>query len=243
MAAKEILVRDFIFPLLRITSSPSPDGSLSIGAGDGEMIGTGFFVGGRGSFMTAGHILDGRPAHEIFGLFVDNRRNWTANRLQKFEVHKQLDVAIGFFESLPTSYSSPFLKIERSKQEAGVDYHMWSYPENVAKNLAPRERPREQADFLPDMIFLEGYIRRRYTSELPFFYSKGDKFLELSEIGGSCLSGSPIIAPHLFEGTSDWPVIGIYVAEETTNLRVGYAVPSDMFADWASEKIGTDACR
>lgn len=95
----------------------------------------------------------------------------------------------------------------------------------------------------PDLVYNEGYIRRRYTGELPVIF--GRSFYELSEVAGSGSSGAPIcklnISPLFgFIKPSAWDVIGIYVGEKINDrgTSVSYAVREDAFRHWSPEILG-----
>jgi hypothetical protein len=86
----------------------------------------------------------------------------------------------------------------------------------------------------PDLVYNEGYVRRRYTGELPAIY--GTSFFELSEVAGTGASGAPvckITAPA-------WDVIGIYVGEKINDraTSVSYAVRVESFRSWVPEILG-----
>lgn len=91
-----------------------------------------------------------------------------------------------------------------------------------------------QAIIRPDLVYNEGYIRRRYTGSIPALW--GSSFYELSEVAGAGSSGAPISKPT----APIWEVIGIYVGEKVNDraTSVSYAVREDSFRDWKPTILG-----
>ena len=133
--------------------------------------------------FTAAHVidqlLDGNKRDDvILGLFVDNNR-WVAVFIENFEKHDTEDVGIIKFK---TFKRESFLKINTTPQHLTCEYHCWGYPHEVAKELSKLE---ENAPERPDLIFTQGYIRRRISRELyPTIIFRDKQFYELSEIVG-----------------------------------------------------------
>jgi hypothetical protein len=107
---------------------------------------------------------------------------------------------------------------------------MWGYPGDVATEL----EDQGQVVFRPDLIYAQGYIRRRIAHEIP--YIKGAQFFELSEVVGQGCSGSPV---YINRGDV-WDVVGIYVGELVTERGTSraFAVREDAFRDWKPPIIG-----
>jgi hypothetical protein len=101
---------------------------------------------------------------------------------------------------------------------------MWGYPEDVAIELVEEDHVVHR----PDLIYAQGYIRRRISHEIPSI--KGTQLFELSEVVGQGCSGSPIYVNR----SGVWDVIGIYVGEMLTERGTSraFAVREDAFRYW-----------
>jgi hypothetical protein len=101
---------------------------------------------------------------------------------------------------------------------------MWGYPEDVAMELVERGR----TVFRPDLIYAQGYIRRRIAHEIPSI--QGNQLFELSEVVGQGCSGSPVYVNR----AGVWDIIGIYVGEMLTERGTSraFAVREEAFRDW-----------
>lgn len=87
----------------------------------------------------------------------------------------------------------------------------------------------------PDMIYLQGYIRR--STNHPIQKIRGKSFFELSQIGGTGCSGSPIFKIDQFK---KWRVMGVYVGERLNDrgTSVSYAVREDAIREWSPQLLG-----
>lgn len=99
-------------------------------------------------------------------------------------------------------------------------YMLWGYPVDVQYEV-----PNEHGVALPrpDLVYVEGYVRRRLSNiDLPGI--RGSQFFELDSAAGAGCSGAPVILRQT--GGGDWQVTGVYVGNrvnETEGVRVGYA--------------------
>ncbi len=88
------------------------------------------------------------------------------------------------------------------------------------------------------MIYTQGYVRRRLSSiRIPSV--SGSHFLELSDVGGSGCSGSPIFKlNHADRGV--WDVFGVYIGERLNDraTSVAYAAAADAYASWSPYSLG-----
>lgn len=120
------------------------------------------------------------------------------------------------------------MAISDSPQFSGCEYSCWGYPHETAKELKKLD---ENAMDRPELVFTQGYIRRRISRQLyPTMIFKGVQFYEVSETIGGGASGGPIILKTSF-GRSVWKVIGIYIGEKEDG-NIGYAVQAEAFAQW-----------
>ena len=109
---------------------------------------------------------------------------------------------------------------------------MWGYPEDIAQELEGQGRVIER----PELIYAEGYIRRR-ISQHAFPGIRGTQLFELSEVVGPGCSGSPIYINR----KPFWDVIGIYIGERLNerSTSVAYAIREDVFRDWVPTCLGS----
>ncbi len=120
--------------------------------------------------------------------------------------------------------------MSNSFENAACKYRLFGYPDDTTFELVVGN----QVTMRPDLIYNEGYIRRRYTGNLPVI--QGTSFFELSEIAGTGASGAPV-----FKFTHPvWEVIGIYTGEKINDraTSVSYAVREEAFRDWKPDILG-----
>jgi len=222
-------IRDYIFPLIKGIQKKD-----SVQAG--ELIGTGFLIGKDGFAITAAHVIDqlidGNNGDDdvILGLFADGDI-WCAAYIESWEKHPSEDVGIIKFKIFKRE---SVLKINDTPQYATCEYHCWGYPHEVAKELSKLD---ENAQDRPDLIFTQGYIRRRISRDLfPTCIFRGTQFYELSETVGGGNSGGPIIIKNSI-GKTHWEVIGIYIGEKSGG-DISYAVRAEAFANWTPKILG-----
>lgn len=209
--------RDCILPLIEM--------SLHEDGFDYESFhGTCFLIGSDGYAITNLHLLGVRKGNELGVLIVENGL-WRAHIVEATETHPVEDIAILKLRGM--KYKS-FLKISTRSEYSPCKYKQLSYPEDVESELVIDNRVVHR----PDLIYLEGYIRRRMSNmEIPL---KGSDFYELSEPGSTGCSGSPVID---MRGGEIWDVIGVYCGNKTSALNgnisgVRHAVRSDAICDW-----------
>lgn len=200
-----------------------------------ELFGTGFLIGSNGFATTCAHVID--QLHEelnenqiLITHFPYNGKLYVFE-LDKFEKHATQDV--GVFQVKNAELTS-FLKVLDSHENSSLEYHGWGYPKETAKELKMFDL---NAFEYPELIFTQGYIRRRINRELyPTIIYKGNSFYEVSEQGGAGYSGSPIIDKRTI-GKEYYGIIGIYVGEKEGN-GIGYVVNSQSFVNWKPNVIG-----
>jgi hypothetical protein len=227
-------ISDSVFALAEINGEER-DGDIILNK-DSRLIGTGFFFGKRGYFCTASHIFDGVDIKKVWGFFTNKSNKFYLNNIENLEINPKYDIAIAKLKDFEFHSFEPWLNFSYTKPNSALNYDMWSYPNLIAEKRAEFLMPNSSISFLPELIFQTGYVRRRFSQEIPYNYFKGDKFIELSEIGGSCASGAPIIESHT--KSTKWQVCGVYLGEETATLKVGYGVPVDAFGDWSPACLG-----
>lgn len=149
------------------------------------------------------------------------------------EVHPDEDIGIIKFE-LPMPIISPVCFAEKAPYPS-AEYHMWAYPDVIAKEYENHEREVGALNFNPSPVYFRGYIRRsiQYSPNPNLSIYVGNSFFEVSEIGGSCCSGAPLST------ISETPeVFGIYIGEETTSRRCGYAANLTSILNWIPQSLG-----
>lgn len=207
--------------------------------------GTAFLIGNRGFALTAKHVIAGK-AKPLAGLTMAAASGWIWANIVAGETHPSEDVAI--IKLNPGACTSGF-QLSSSVEMASSRYQIFGYPGDATRLESA------QGEF-PDMVYTEGYIRRRFsaslyptTGPLPNTGSAqvtGTSFFELSQIAGTGTSGGPV-----FDLAKPMAVIGIYSAEKHTPhvitsgdqpitqlTSVSYAVRDDAFRDWKPAMLG-----
>lgn len=212
-------IRDYVFPIVTVNTE-----NQSIE----HFYGTGFVIGNKGYALTAGHVVAEHKNKELYALFVYNNQ-WIGISIRDFEVHPDEDVAI---LKLDHSTLKSWFVLESQNDFASCKYGLWGYPDEVAREVVLNSRVMTN----PELIYNEGYIRRRVSHN--FDYYKGNSFFELSQVAGSGASGAPV-----YKGRpgDTWLVIGIYIGERVNDrsTSVSYAVRVDSFRDWVPNILGT----
>jgi hypothetical protein len=207
--------------------------------------GTAFLIGDRGFALTAKHVIAGK-SKSLAALTMAEASGWTWSNIIASEMHPSEDVAILKLD--PGSCKSGF-QLSNSVPMASSRYRMFGYPGDAT-------RFETSSGEFPDLVYTEGYIRRRYSAPLnpsigsssPAGSSRvaGTAFFELSQIAGSGTSGAPV-----FGLAEPMAIIGIYSAEKHTPhliatgdtpitqlTSVSYAVRGDAFRDWKPAMLG-----
>ena len=210
----------------------------SIGEDDNfELEGTAFLIGNRGFMLTAAHVAEVVIAKaNPIAIFLNHARTPSLVRIVGCECHPTEDVAV---LKLTDGAWASIHDLSPERQFGSAEVMMWAYPETVARehqNTVPPDHP-EAATVRPDLIYFQGYIRRRIDREFPVGILRGSAFYEVSQIGGACASGAPVT---IRKPGQQWKVIGVYVGEQTSDARreIGIVVRSDAFLDWAPAILG-----
>ena len=218
-------IRDYVFALCKATKDINAKQYAYK-----ELIGTGFLIGNNGYALTAAHVieqlLEGKQSDEdvMVGLFQSNSE-WHVFEIIEYEKHPSEDV--GIIKIQGQGWKS-FLTITDIPQNSTCEYHCWGYPHETAKELRKLD---ENALDRPELVFTQGYIRRRISRELyPTMIYRGIQFYEVSETIGGGGSGGPIILKNSV-GKKVWQAIGIYIGEKE-DRNIGYAVRAEAFANW-----------
>lgn len=220
-------IRDFVFPV----------GAVQ----DGYYVlhGTSFLIGDRGFAVTAAHVVEqlqlGEPPVALFS----DRSGWVAIPVIDAETHPTEDV--GILKLAGDEWHS-IMQVAPTKEHSSGEYHLWGYPERVAKEVRAFAKSAEEYERIvrPDLVFNKGYIRRRIQGKLPVSVYRGEAFYELSQVAGSCCSGAPVINVRSMRG-SHWEVFALYIGEETSSSHaaVGYATRFDAIREWRPKILGT----
>ncbi len=235
----EQMVRDFIFPICEYQI----DAHSNIPSFK-QMLGTAFLIGSRGYALTAAHVLTSLSKTSLIGgLFVDSDNKWCINPLKQFNLHPKEDLAVFQLNKPPPPpppRPSPLL-VSDEWVGSSLNFMSFGYPQDILHEDYENRDEMGRVLQRPNEVYIEGYIRRRLTLNLPSI--KGSSFLELSTLVGKGFSGSPIIEKQA--GTF-WQVIGIYVAEKINDQAVGsvgYAVRAESFANWVPEILDKPVCQ
>lgn len=217
-------IRDYVFPL--VTATKDNRGIYSYG----ELIGTGFFIGNGGFGLTAAHVIDqlreSLPTNGvILALFTDGQ-NWHPYEVEQTEKHPTEDVGI---IKVTGDWWQSFFNIDDYPHNSSAEYACWGYPKVVAQEI---KKIQQGALERPELIYTQGYIRRRISRELEVSIYIGQQFYELSEIVGEGNSGGPVLLKKSF-GQPKWQVVGVYIGEKASHgVDISYAVRAEAFANW-----------
>lgn len=228
-------------PLQDLTQKPISAFVVAVGSfgndGNFELEGTAFMIGARGFMLTAAHVAEAlRAKTRPIAMFMDHTGAHQTAEIVDSECHDTQDVAL---LKLEDGEWASIHDLSPERQFGSAEVMMWAYPEVVAKerqNTVPPDHP-EASKVQPDLIYLQGYIRRRISRELPVAILRGNAFYEVSQIGGACASGAPVT---LRAPGKQWFVVGIYIGEQTSDARreIGIVVRTDAILDWAPRILG-----
>ena len=199
-----------------------------------SLVGTCFLIGGRGYALTAGHVIDqirDREGHVL----LRNETKFDASLVYEFEAHPDEDVGIIRFDHT-RNIASP-IALASDVIRAGQDYYMWSYPQETSEEVEYFANHDESyAPFRPSIVFFKGYLRRtiNHSPNPTISIYRGNRFFEVSEIGGACASGSPLL-------TLKGRVFAIYVGEN--GARCGYASVLSRLLSWSPNILGCTICQ
>lgn len=215
-------IRDYVFPIVAASANR---GELSVK----RFLGTGFLIGNRGFGLTAAHVTKGFGDETAVAIFVPESGGWFGFPIIRHEMHESEDVAVVKINGGP--WKSIF-KLANTWEGSSMRYRMFGYPEDAADELVLDDK----AQLRPDLVYTEGYIRRRTGHEIPAMI--GTRFFELSDVAGPGCSGSPVFK---FTASALWDVVGVYAGEKINEsaTSVAYAVREDAFRDWIPEVLGT----
>jgi Trypsin-like peptidase domain len=233
---KELLLRDCVLPICDLTFTSKNLEGFAIDIEKSVLAGTAFLIGADGFAITAAHVLDQITAQKATIMRCGNDLQWYCFSVIESEKHPTEDVAIIKLQhksgELPPS---PFF-ITGSKEYQSKRFQMWSYPDAVAKEVEFHGLPKDIWNVRPDLIFFSGYVHRRMSFSPNPSYSAyvGTTFFELSEVAGSCASGSPIVG----DNPMSWNVFAIYVGESIGKRQIGYGVSLEPIASWSPKILG-----
>ena len=213
-------IRDFVFPIA--TVAPSEEG-----AAVKRVLGSAFVIGKRGFALTAKHVISGHDSERLAGVFALPNGEWWGFEITSRDEHPTEDVALVHLSDGPWR---SFFRLSNTFENSSCKYRLFGYPDDTTFELHEGTR----AIVRPDLVYNEGYIRRRFTGSLPAI--RGNSFFELSQVAGSGASGAPICK---FTAPA-WDVIVIYVGEKTNDraTSVSYAVREESFRDWVPPSLG-----
>jgi hypothetical protein len=227
--------------VLAVATVDTANGAARIAATHG----TAFHIGSRGFALTAKHLLAGKPK-PLAALTMSEAGGWSWVSIVASELHPSEDVAILKLES--GACRSGF-QLSAATELASSRYRIYGYP-------ADATRFEGTLGEIPDLVYTEGYIRRRHSASVypsagpsspaGAALISGTGFFELSQIAGPGTSGGPV-----FDFAEPLTVIAIYSAEKHTPYvitgngsqitqltSVSYAVRDDAFRNWKPAMLG-----
>ncbi|WP_264045535.1 S1 family peptidase [Methylobacterium flocculans] len=198
------------------------------------LAGTSFLIGKRGFGITAAHVITQTNENERF-VIVNHDGKEYAVPIGDVEAHPTEDIAIFKLDDLPDERVS-YIKIENTEEHPPCDYIMWGYPEIISEEVQNMQLEDHFLKFRPDIVCFKGYVRRKidFSPNPNLSMYQGEWFFEVSDIGGSCVSGSP-----LFKYGDQSRVMGVYIAESSSGRKCGYATVLESLADWSPVLLGT----
>lgn len=230
-----------------------------------DQFGTAFLIGHEGFALTAGHVVNNiksditDPKHQaIAGIFKDTNNQKYACSIQfqentpLEEEHPNHDVSIFKLDFDKDTVPRPPFIIEKGFRLPAADYYSVGYPTYLALDNHLNARLPDGTIVKDEINILnKGYIKRLVNYNVGRF--KGNKLLELSEVGTAGFSGAPIVSIYAtkFSLLKDnkttnevvaHRLLGIYIGENQMELgdghiSYGYAASVEAFADW-KPKIG-----
>ena len=144
-------IRDFVFPL---AIAKKNDRSYSFKS----FIGSGFLFGNKGFALTAAHVIENHISELIISMFVGEDNAWHVFDILDHEIHPTEDVAILKISGGP--WNSPF-RMRNKWEGSSAHYQMFGYPEDAVFELLNASSTRVAP--MPDLVYTEGYVRRRIT--------------------------------------------------------------------------------
>lgn len=221
-------VRDFVLPVCDISHG---DDGYAVKQ-DSKLVGTCFLIGDRGFALTAAHVLH-QVNNDLARVLFPDPEGWDACLIEGSEVHPSEDIALIKLD-LPRKITSPIVPADHEPFPS-LEYHMWAYPDVIAKEYMGHERPADALDFNPSPVYFRGYVRRKlpYSPNPQFDMYVGKNFYEVSEIGGACCSGAPLATVANSPG-----VFAIYIGDEMQSRRCGYATNLMRVLDWTPGSLG-----
>ena len=192
-------VRDVVLPIARVIDNQW------VG-----LLGSGFLVSPDNLLVTARHVIDG--AVDAQALVVRNGE-WLGFELRQIWTSEREDIAVCELVGLPKQDPS-WLRLASIDLHSSATYDAWGYPEDVLYDFARRDEVGRMLQ-MPDLVFTQGYVRRRFSENIPGL--RGRAFVELSDVAGSGCSGGPLITAR----GKTWTVSGIYVGERVTETGEG----------------------
>ncbi len=213
-------IRDYVFP---IATAERKSSRIVVK----RILGSDFLIGNRGFALTAKHVIRGSEAEHLIAIFALSTGGWFSYEVMSREMHPEEDVALVKLSGGPWR---SFFRLSNTAEYSSCKYRLFGYPDDTTYECTERGN----VVIRPDLIYNEGYIRRRFNGELPLIL--GCSFFELSEVAGKGCSGAPV-----FKFTRpEWDVIGIYVGEKLNDRAtcVSYAVREKAFREWEPNILG-----
>lgn len=249
MTPPEILIGDFVFPL--IVAKRVGDDEIAMVA----FLGTGFLLGSRGFALTASHVVRAPlpPDHAIVGMFVEPGTNsWKGWHVDVCDHHPTEDVAL--LRVRDGTWPTSVFTVSFERHYSALPYMLFGYPSANLYEMANDVSPDGTVRGRPDLIYSAGHVRRRATFAIPSL--RGTNFYELSQPVGRGCSGSPVFRAR----GQVWEVVGIYVADQNINVpfetldnnlnpvirtlempgALAYAVRMDSLAGWYPKVLNAD---
>lgn len=171
-----------------------------------EFLGTGFFIGDKGYFLTAKHVLNEKVLSDLkeneliaIQLYLDNFRLFPISKIQGHGA-SNIDLAIGFSPQCIIKEPNFFKVTSESAVHGWADVYSYGYPEFLLEDI-----PKEGQ-------FLKGYILRETQKGLPLgTLSNAPSCYALNYSIPLGMSGSPVFVRGI-----NHPLVGICLGSYET---------------------------
>ena len=215
-------VRDYVLPIA--ISKPNDDGTFTFV----KLLGTAFLLSNNQA-MTSGHVLREVNHEDVQALFIDRvNGGWVGFSIENIELHPRADAA-RFTLKCNITLETIF-QISQKQIHAASPIKSFGYPNDCLYEIPAGQNQKILPR--PDMVYFQGYVKRRISFNPGFPHIPGEGFYEINEWFQPGCSGSPVFGPKV--GKCLWEVIGIYVGDWQVNEgpRLGYVLRTDQIQEW-----------
>jgi hypothetical protein len=174
---------------------------------------------------TAQHVLVGNENSSLMAMFTGSDCGWVGFDITNIEHHPSCDASR--FKIVGQSFKTIFT-FSITPEHASCNIRCFGYPNDCLheiNNCGPIMAR-------PDLVYFQGYIKKRVSFKPGFSMIKGIGFYEINEYFQAGCSGSPVFV--IKSPGNVWDIIGIYVGDKQVNdsPRLGYVLRNDQYSEW-----------